>query len=235
MGEINLTNSKGRDAVVSTIGVRSPLKVRWIDSEQRQAGTARLLKASVDREADALVAMYGSPSMVAEKLVSEDPEIDFEAFGSVLKDTSRVYIGPDREIVHSVQFFEVLHNPDGSVREKRPRKMAVPNTSGETPLKWSGKLMKKSQVYNKFVFQTKMQICHINGLTYDFLYGMAKELEAADSLLLVGAGPKSNQPLVFRRGGSSYRGFLEGRTQGDKYCLLIHLSNMELKLPEAQS
>ena len=47
--------------------------------------------------------------------------------------------------------------------------------------------------------------------------------------MLVGAGPKSNQPLIFQRNGSAYRGFLEGRTQGDKYCLLLHLSNLELK------
>jgi hypothetical protein len=62
---------------------------------------------------------------------------------------------------------------------------------------------------------------------------MAKELEEKESLLLVGAGAKSNQPLVFRRGGSSYRGFLEGRTDGDRYALILHLSNMELKAPEA--
>jgi len=31
-----------------------------------------------------------------------------------------------------------------------------------------------------------------------------------------------------------YRGFLEGRTKGTEYCLLLHLSNIELKAPEAQ-
>ena len=51
--------------------------------------------------------------------------------------------------------------------------------------------------------------------------------------MLLGAGPKSNQPLIFRRGGTPYRGFLEGRTQGDKYCLLLHYSNIELKAPAA--
>ena len=76
-----------------------------------------------------------------------------------------------------------------------------------------------------------MQLSHINGLTYDFLYGMARDLENKNSLMLVGAGPKNNQPLILRRGGSPYRGFLEGRTEGDKYCLILHLSNMELKKP----
>jgi hypothetical protein len=47
--------------------------------------------------------------------------------------------------------------------------------------------------------------------------------------MLLGAGPKGAQPLVLTRGGQQYRGFLEGRTQGSKYCLILHLSNMELK------
>jgi hypothetical protein len=64
---------------------------------------------------------------------------------------------------------------------------------------------------------------------------MAKELEEKDSLMLLGAGPKSNQPLILRRGGSPYRGFLEGRTQGDKYCLVLHFSNLELKAPPKES
>jgi hypothetical protein len=51
--------------------------------------------------------------------------------------------------------------------------------------------------------------------------------------MLLGAGPKSNQPLILRRGASPYRGFLEGRTDGEKYCLILHLSNLELRAPEA--
>jgi hypothetical protein len=31
--------------------------------------------------------------------------------------------------------------------------------------------------------------------------------------------------------GTPYRGFLEGRIEGDKFILLLHLSNMELKKP----
>jgi hypothetical protein len=29
-----------------------------------------------------------------------------------------------------------------------------------------------------------------------------------------------------------YRGFLEGRTRGDTYRLVLHLSNLELKAPK---
>ena len=40
-------------------------------------------------------------------------------------------------------------------------------------------------------------------------------------------------PLVFRRGSVPYRGFLEGRVQGDRYALLLHLSTAELKRPDS--
>jgi hypothetical protein len=76
-----------------------------------------------------------------------------------------------------------------------------------------------------------VQVMHVNGLTYDFLFAMARELEEKESLLLVGAGPKGNQPLIFIRGGQQYRGFLEGATKGEQYRLVLHLSNMELKAP----
>jgi len=157
-----------------------------------------------------------------------------EIFGAMMRETSRVFVDADGKIVHKVKQFEVIRNPDGTERERRPRKVARPNTNEETPLKWSGKLMKKSEVYNRFVFAAKRQIVHVNGLTYDFLFNMAKELEASQSLMLIGAGPKGNQPLVLTRGGQQYRGFLEGRTQGDKYCLILHLSNMELKAAAPQ-
>ena len=93
-------------------------------------------------------------------------------------------------------------------------------------------MIKKEEACRKFVFSNKVQLMHINGLTYDFLFNMAKELAEKESLMLLGAGAKSNQPLILRRGGTPYRGFLEGRVDGEKYCLILHLSNLELKAPK---
>ncbi len=163
--------------------------------------------------------------------MQSDPEVDPESTGSFLREVSRIYIDQDRQIVHKISRWAIVRNPDGTQRERRARKLAPPNVASETPLKWSGILIKKREAYRRFVFVSKQQLVHVNGLTYDFLYGMAKELEEQDSLMLVGGGPKSNQPLILRRGSSPHRGFLEGRTDGDKYCLVLHLSNMELKAP----
>ena len=42
---------------------------------------------------------------------------------------------------------------------------------------------------------------------------------------------KGRDPLVFYTNGSPFRAFLEGRVDGERYQLLLHLSNMELKRP----
>ncbi len=232
MAEINICNSAGRDALVATESVRSSLKVRWVDERGRQAGNVRILKAPIDRDLEALQTAAGDPARVGQWLLKEDPELDLENTGRFLRDTSRVYIDADRQVAHKVQFWEIVRNPDGSERERRPRKLLNPNLAAETPLRWSGIFIKKAEACRKFVFSGKVQLRHVNGLTYDFLYGMAQELEAKESLMLLGAGPKSNQPLILRRGGTPYRGFLEGRTQGDRYVLVLHFSNLELKAPD---
>jgi hypothetical protein len=232
MGSINLSNSKNRDAIVYTSSVSTHLRVRWLDEKGRPTGNVRVIRATLDRDLDPLLAKAGGDlAAVGAALTAGDPEVDLERVGGYLRDTSRVYVSPDQKIVHAVAEWDVLKNPDGSLKDRRPHKAALPNVATETPLRWSGKLLKKSEVWNKYVFAAKLQVVHVNGLTFDFLYEMAKELELKESLLLVGAGPKSGQPLCFRRGGTPYRGFLEGRVQGDSYCLILHLSNMELRAP----
>ena len=80
-----------------------------------------------------------------------------------------------------------------------------------------------------FIFSKKYQLRHVNGLTYDFLYDMAKQLDEKNALMLIGTGTKGTQPLIFHAGGVPYRGFLEGRIEGDTYCLILHLTNLEMK------
>jgi hypothetical protein len=233
MPEISLANNKGRDAQVMAESVRVPVLVRWVDQQDRQAVSTRLLKGPMDRDFEALLRQTGSPEELAQALIAGDPEIDLETVGMQLSDTSRVFVNCDRKIVHHVSQIEIVRNPDGTEKARRPRKMPMPNVHSEQPLLWSGKFLPKRDVYNKFVIVSKLQIVHVNGLTYDFLFGIARELEEKNSLLVLGAGPKANQPLIMRRGALPYRGFLEGRTRGEEYCLLLHLSNIELKAPEA--
>jgi hypothetical protein len=89
-------------------------------------------------------------------------------------------------------------------------------------------LFKRSDAVRRFVFTRNYQIRHIDGLTFDFLFAMAKELDKLDSLVLLGAGVQGKEPLLLERNGLPYRAFLEGRVSGDKYLLLLHLSHLEL-------
>ena len=58
---------------------------------------------------------------------------------------------------------------------------------------------------------------------------MAKTLAEKDCMMLVGAGEKGIGPLVLSRGALPYRAFLEGRIDGQRYSLILHLTNLELK------
>jgi hypothetical protein len=235
MAELNISNRAGRDAVINLSSVQEPLRVRWLDSSGRPASSVRIIKSTFQHDLQALMSSGQSVSELPNLLIESDPEIDFESVGSFLQNTSRVLIDGAGNLVHKSQTFEIVRNPDGSIRDRRPKATLAPNVTPDSPLRWSGKMIKKSEAIRKFVFSNKVQLTHINGLTYDFLFGMAKELEQHDSLLVLGAGPKSNQPLILRRGSMPYRGFLEGRTSGDQYALVLHLSNLELKVPDATS
>jgi len=229
--QLNIANEQGRDAVVAAESLERVLRVRWLDHAGRQARGERVLKATLDRDRAALEKKFGGPAEIAKALVEGDPELDVETYGTLVSRTSRIWVDEHGEVVHAVQEVEIVKTPDGKEKERRARQTTTPNAGVEVPLVWSGRYIPIDDAVRKFVFVATQQVQHVNGLTFDFLYAMAKELEKRDALLLVGAGPKSSQPLVFHRGGTPYRGFLQGRTRGDEYCLTLHLSNLELKPP----
>ncbi len=232
MPEINLSDSRKRDAVVKAEGLRIRDRIRYLGPDGSYPRTQRVLKSTVDHDLDALEARFGSPDAIAQGLVEGDPEVDLERFGQFLWFISRVYIGGDEKPVFQVQQNEILRDPQGKVIDRRPRQRAEANVNAEIPLTWTGRRIDKAEAARRYVFGDLMQIVHINGLTYDFLHGMAKELAESNSLMLLGGGKGGREPLVFRRGSVPYRGFLEGRVDGERYLLLLHLSNSELKRPE---
>lgn len=232
MPNVNLTDSRSRDAVVKAEAVGVDEEVRYVDDEKKSAHTRKVLKATVAHDFETLVKQHeGDAEALGKALVESDPEVDMEICGLYLWGVSKVYVDSSDGIVYRIEQQEIVRGPDGSVREKRPRNQPEANVDSEIPLTWTGRKFNKDEAVRRFVFASKLQIVHINGLTYDFLYGMAKELSDANVLMMVGGGSKGRDPLVFRRGSVPYRGFLEGRVDGDKYLLLLHLSNLELKAP----
>jgi hypothetical protein len=230
MGKVHLSNSKGRDAEIIARPVSQTTRFRWLDPNGRQVRNAKVMRGDFDHDLQRIAEGKTDDELI-QSLIESDPEVDFENFGRMLNDAHRVYINERGEVVYRVVQTEVVRAPDGTEKARRPHRPAKPNVAAGTPIRW-GRLMKKKDIFNKFVFSKKVQLTHVNGLTYDFLYGIAKELEEADSVMFVGAGPRGADPLVFQRDGLGYRGFLEGRTNGDRYMLILHLSNQELKAPE---
>ena len=228
---INISNQKNRDAVVATEALIPHRSVRYLNEKGRPVSTKKLLKTDVEHDLPALLKKSKKIEKVASAIIKGDPEIDIESFGMFLSDLSRVYVTA-KGIVHLIEEIEVIYNPDGTERERRPRIKEPQNMNGEFPMRWTGKFIKKEDAIHKFVFTNKKQLVHVNGLTFDFLYEMAKELAEKDALLLLRGGEKGNEPLIMNRGGKPYNAFLEGRIKGNAYCLILHLSNMELKRPK---
>ncbi len=230
MQEINIANMKKRDASVALEAKPFKSNVKMVLSDGRDRQNIKILKQTMDLTEEALVDAYGDLVSVGNAIIESDPEVNLETVGRFLDKTRKLYMNQDNQVAYRVHLVQVVRNPDGTEKERRDYVKRPANISVElSPVQLSGKKFPKLAAIKKFVFTRKYQIRHVSGLTYDFLYEMAKELHESDSLMLVGSGAKGNEPLVITTGGESHRGFLEGRIDGDKYCLILHLTNMELR------
>jgi hypothetical protein len=189
-----------------------------------------LVKGTEKTTYEALVGRAGSPEELSKALIEGDPEIDLDQVGRRLAFTSRVYLGPKGNVLYAARVLKVVYDAAGQ-EQGREDFVDVEATVGEElpPIPWTGRLMPIDQVIRRFAFVRKLQLRHVNGLTFDFLYDIAKALEESGKLMYVGAGAKGQQPLIFQTNGTPFRGFLEGRTRGEAYRLVLHLSNLEIK------
>ncbi len=227
MRALSIANEKKRDAEVGFASTSRARQIKMVLPDGTEQQSVKYLKTSAD--VDDLVAEHGDLRGVGEAIIAGDPETDIEMVGKLLPKTYKLYLTAAGEIAYRVRMVQVRYGPDGQETDRRDASKVPANITGDIPIQWSGRRFPKSAAVRKFVFARKYQLHHSNGLTYDFLYAMAKELHETDSLMLVGAGSKGNEPLIMQSGGEPYRAFLEGRVDGDKYALILHLTNMELK------
>lgn len=229
MPNIHLANAKGRDATIGISSVKSPpqattgLPGETLVFRRYLAATEANIDASLRKQ-------LGEDYAAA--LLEGDPEIDFEAIGLAISDTSTVFVDSAGELMFAEpHFIEIITNPDGSEKERREPQEISANVNTELPVKWTGKKISLVDAVRRFCFRRTVQLRHVDGLTFDYLFEMASELEKSHSLMLLGTGEKGSGPLIFQSNGRGYRGFLEGRTDGKCYQLLLHLSDLELKRP----
>ena len=229
--DIRISDERHRDARVSLEGVRRPPSRRFVAAGAQGVAYTTLVKVPEGLQYPQLVAAHGSDAALADALIAADPELDLELTGRRVGPVDRVWVRPDGSILYTGRVLEVIFGPDGEQRARRDFVDVEATVDEESPLPWSGKLYARSEVVRRFVLGRKQRLRHVDGLTYEFLFELAKHLEDRDSVLLVGTGPRGQKPLIFQRNGAPYRGFLEGRTDGDGYLLVLHLSHMELKRP----
>lgn len=226
----HIANSGKRDAEVAVEQQVCRSGIKTVLSSGEEKTTVKVLKNTIDYEYEALLGKYdGQPAALEEALLATDPEIDKEAVGRKLRHTHKLYVDQDHRIAYRINLFQVVFDPEGQETARHDINRLPANINSEAPLRWTGKRFDKSLAVRRFVFSRKYQIRHINGVTFDFLYNMAKELQEGKSMVLIGAGTRGTDPILLTRGGQPYRGFLEGRVEKDRYMLILHLSDIELK------
>ena len=229
MRKIKISNSQNRDTDIFFGGITDKSKIKFVFPDGNSTINAKLLKSSMAQQYPALLKICGNDEALVDMLINEDPEIDLELTGSFIKGGQRMLVDENMNPVYEAFAKEIIYNPDGDKKDEKPLTARESNILSEYPVRWTGKYFALHEVYNKFIFTRKYQLTHSNGLTFDFLFNMAKDLSERKSLMMLGAGEKGNEPLIFQNNGKPYRAFLEGRIKGDSYLLLLHLTNLELK------
>jgi hypothetical protein len=227
MRGINITNEKKRDAMVAYNTGAKKAGVTMVLQNGEEKRNVRFIKTLIT--CGDLLKKYGSPAAAGKAIIETDDDTDIEIAGKILGKTSKLYKTGRGEIAYSVNLVEVLRNPDGSEKERRSLAANPANICAEIPLQWTGRTFSREAAVRKFVFTKSYQLYHTNGLTYDFLFEMAKRLHEEKVLVFIGAGKKGTERIYITAGGEPYRGFLEGRVNGEKYLLILHLAAMELK------
>ena len=208
-------------------------------SETMAAPLEQVTSAGKIKRVQALNGQTPLPAVTAAELIAGNPELDLQSAGRLMRDATAVYLDPRTDppaIATDFKEVEVVYTPDGQEKERRARVFRTANVDTTAPLKIARRLPAKEGL-TRFVFRAMQQLVHTDGLTFDFLFGLAISLQDSQSMALVGAGPKGAGPLVLRDGGTPFRAFLYGEVEGSgeqaRYRLLLLLSDQELKRPAA--
>ena len=229
MRYIRLTDNKNRDAKIHVVSPRKSNTGTYRNSLGEEVKSYRFINDTESHNPQNLLNLYDDKEVLVDELIKGDPEIDLEKVGRLIDQASLVWIANNGKVMYSAKMMEMVYTPEGEIKSSEQFENQEPTVTEDIALPWTGKLMPIPMVISKFVLLRKLQICHLDGLTFDFLYDIAKELHEKRSMLFLGGGPTGKQPLIFQRNGTPFRGFLEGRIKDGSYLLVIHLSNLELK------
>jgi hypothetical protein len=233
--KMKLADHRGRDAIVVLVPRQVQRKVTPRDTDGRPIRFTRLVKATERTHWKAIRSRFADKDDIAQALIHGDPEINLEATGRETGPCDRVFVDGDSAPLYSAAMVEVVCDAEGRELERRDVQETPANLQPDTAAPWSGKLIPTTQAARRYAFTRAYQVRHTNGLEFDFLLGLASYLENKNALALVGSGSEGRGPLILERNGTPLKGFLEGRTQGETYLLVLHLASFELKGMEVGS
>ena len=227
MRKIHISDSNAKNTFVHFTPIKSPPNpIRAFG--KKKVFSKRLIVSSEYNDYENLLIKY--QKKLPEILINEDPELDLELIGRPIEKTSTVFINNKDEIMRiAPNWIELIYDKDGNEIERRVPKDRLSNITDDLPIRFTKIKLKRKDAIRKFVFNRTLQLWHSDGLTFEFLYKIAKELDDNDEMMLLGGGEKGKDPLIFQNNGLPWRAFLEGRVLDDSYALLMRLSNLELK------
>tara|TARA_B100001063_G_scaffold155897_1_gene145451 strand:- start:1563 stop:2261 length:699 start_codon:yes stop_codon:yes gene_type:complete len=227
---IHIADHKGRESSVSFTSLRHQQNVGYFYEESPVKHT-RLLSDSKTTNIEQLSKTF--KDNLAEEIINNHVDLNMEIFGKQVSDTDVVLLDSQSQILYSPPKIqeEIYNNKRELQKTQDPIEMEANVRDDTPPLRWTKNLLSREEAISKFIFKKSLQLFHNDGLTFEFLFNMAKELHEKKQMVLLGAGEKGTDPIILQSNGTPYRGFLDGYVDGNKYKLFIRLSNQELKLP----
>jgi hypothetical protein len=168
------------------------------------------------------------------ELIKSDPDVDIEKAGKYVSFTTRITVDQKYKPVYSYALYDVLKKPNEEIVERSHQK-TLGNINSKIPLIISDKLYDPQKLVIQYIFRKHYYITHSDGVTYKFLFDIASKLAKNNKFAeLESFNPqtKKREPLVLVDGGRKFpRAYVEGLVKGNSYCLILHLSDQELKVP----
>jgi len=232
MRQIRLADHRGRDAtcLLRSVSLAEP-RCRQ-DLAGQPVNYLRRVRATAATHPEALLAQYPDPDDLAQALVAGDPEWDPRALGRPTGPCTRGYVDGDGQPCYAPQWTEIRYDGQGTERARRPLPRRAANLVPAAPPVWSGVVLPRQEIIRHVAFVRAYQVVHGDALRFDFLYTLAQYLQQRQAMVQVGSGRQGRGPLVCERHGRPYRGFLDGRVQGEAMRLVLYLAAGELTMPE---
>lgn len=210
--------------------IRPKRFTRVRESNKAPVSQARVLAFDSEKSNEALLAVEN----LSKQLKEADIEIDIEHAGKFIESTSMIAVRDNYEPVFAYKEFDILDLPTGESKERTHRRLES-NVNEAIPVRVTDQYIAPRELVLRFIFRKSYFLSHQDSASYKILHDLAAKLQARGQFVRLQAHDqetKTAAPLVLVSGTVGFgAAFLEGKVDGSRYCLVLHLSDRELRLP----